>query len=763
MGKRAHPPSILAWLQRTSSQLASALRRLRPGPPAIALIATEVLAVLIVLAALLWPSGDGDQPAAVTQPSATVKATPYLTAAAPATQAETETPTPLDPARIFDNLPPPLVEERIPVSPFDSPRLDGGIYHLSIDGTELVRIANEVPVPGPYASFSRSTLSPDGRWLAFATETPIEGDSFVPASQVISLKDLAGTDPARAVAWFGRVTDLALSPDGRKLIAGGSVEPVYATTPGLNFHLLDLVERTVRALPQLDLAQGIRWSPTGEHIVFQKTVESSKSSLYIADGDGENVRELAPDAYGDAAWSPDGSAVAVTKCCDGAGIQLVKLDGQRRALEEARPHEGPFEPSTLVWSPDATRLAFHTLDSQGDGFFMAVADVQTGAVVIHGPGQNPVWQRDGSRLAFVRDGKIYLALPDARDQWAVISPEQPFVTSIAFSVNDSGILFNYQITPLRSLWRMSPSGEDQQFLAYGDSPVWSPDGSMIAFIGKVRVVTNDFGTGDLGQNEVWVMNADGSDPHKVGEYRWSASRLYGAAREGCARGLAWSADSTQVIFDGPSERSAAPADGSAPAVETGVGCGPGISPTGNGSITEPISGEPAIVYDAAGAEILRLPGRGTQWSPDGSLIAYWSGEATSQIDVVDYPSGASRITAPVAPMDDAFQPPQHTRRSSPELVWSPDSKRIAYEGSGGTYVLSVFDDQPSFDLGATGRPSWSPDGQSLAVIGGYESPPLHIFILAAQPYAPSGPRPLRITDGLTPSWSPDGSLILFTR
>jgi Tol biopolymer transport system component len=757
MGKRAHPPNILAWWQRASSPLAAALRRQRPGPPAIALIVAEALAALIVLAALVWSTGDGDQTAAVTQPSASVRATPYLTAAPPATPTETETPTPLDPARIFDNLPPPLVEERIPVSPFDSPRLDGGIYHLSIDGTELVRIANEVPVPGPYASFSRSTLSPDGRWLAFVPDTPPVSQA---TSQFIYLKDLASQDPARAVAGFYRVAELAISPDGQKLIVRGSTEEEY----GSDSHLLNLNERTVKALPQIGFAQKVRWSPTGEQIAFHKALET-ESFLYIADGQAENLKQLAPARDSVFVWSPDGSVLAVAQCCDSGddGIYLFHPDGEKRFLTNAVPDRDTPEPSELAWSPDGTRLAFHVRAPQGDGFFMAVADVQTGSVVIHGPGQSPVWQRDGSRLAFVLDGKLYLARPDARDQWAVINPEQPFITSIAFSVNDSGILFNYQITPLRSIWRMSPSGEDQQFLAYGDSPVWSPDGSLIAFIGKVRSVTNDFGTGEEGENDVWVMNADGSDPHKVGEYRWSASRLYGAAQEGCARGLAWSADGTQVIFDGPSERSAAPADGSASAVETVVGCGPGPTPTGNGSITEPASDlssdDPAIVHDATGAEILRLPGRGTQWSPEGGRIAYWTTDvgavSTSYlVHVVEYPSGRELARGGYAHWDEQL----------PELFWSPDGERIAYARginllNSEIFVLNVDDPESSYQLSPGSDPTWSPDALRIAFSFADSTDGPGVYVTEAV----YGARKERITDGLTPSWSPDGSLILFTR
>src|SRR6266540_2259844 len=216
MGNRLHLPSALAWLQRASS----AVRRLRPGPPAIALFAAEALAVLVVLALLVKPfAGDSREPAAVVQPSASPAARPSDTPpAGPLAEANEAARPVFDPAAVFGNLPPPIVEETFEVSPFDSPRLDGGIYRLNPDGTQLVRIATEIRAPRLVEHQGDSALSPDGRWLAFVSVIPAPLYIALPAQVVVYMKDLASHEPARAVANLGSVSDLIVSPDGRKLM-----------------------------------------------------------------------------------------------------------------------------------------------------------------------------------------------------------------------------------------------------------------------------------------------------------------------------------------------------------------------------------------------------------------------------------------------------------------------------------------------------------------------------------------------------------------
>jgi len=743
MGKRGRPPHLRPWWQRACSPLASALRRLRPGPPAIALIVAEMLA-LGLLAVLLWPTGDASQTASVAQPSATLAARPsYTPPPVPIAEAiEPERPV-VDPAAVFGNLPPPMVEETFDVSPFDSPRLDGGIYHLSPDGIRLVRIKSEIRAPRTFEDEAESAVTPDGRWLAFTSVVPAPPYTTLPSKVVLYIKDLASHEPAQAVANFARVTELIVSPDGQKLIAGGLNSLDQAERVGEHRFLLDIARQTVRELPQLDAAGTFSWSPTGEQILFQQSdPQSGKSALFLADGDGENVRRLLDDVSGDAAWSPDGSQIAVADCCRHEGAHLVRLDGTTTSLRNVRPLDDPLVPSQFSWSPDGSRIAFHSREYSSDVLTVDAVDVNTGEITDLGPGEDPVWSHDGSRIAYLRDGKLYLALPDGREAWPVISPMQSFIRSVAWSASDSGFVFSYKTSPMHAIWKTTLGGDSEQFLAYGDTPVWSPDGTMIAFVGKIRRAS-EYGDRVVSDSEVWVITSDGSRPHKLGSYR-----SYGNSDE-CARPVSWSADSSQLFFGPWSRQLVAPADGSAPPREVGAGCGPGTSPAGNGAIKESASEHSTIVYDAEGAEVLRLPGDHAQWSPDGTRIAYWTSENNRQLHLVDYPSGATMAHSQSVYWEDI----------PPELSWSPNGKSVMYSRDGWAFVLNVDDPAADFNFSIGGGPAWSPDGSLIAFA--YDDADLGpgIYVTASDNHG----RRSRIADGTGPVWSPNGAQIAFTR
>src|SRR5213083_1177807 len=123
MGDHPRLPSILKpW------PLASVLRRLVRLTPAKAALVAAGLAALGLLAVLLWPAGDADQPAAVAQPSAspTARPTPKATA--------TRQPTP----------PPKLPSSRsLTFQPNESGRYYRGIYERAPDG--LINLLVENP------------------------------------------------------------------------------------------------------------------------------------------------------------------------------------------------------------------------------------------------------------------------------------------------------------------------------------------------------------------------------------------------------------------------------------------------------------------------------------------------------------------------------------------------------------------------------------------------------------------------------------------
>ncbi|MGQ0670749.1 MAG: TolB family protein [Actinomycetota bacterium] len=118
-------------------------------------------------------------------------------------------------------------------------------------------------------------------------------------------------------------------------------------------------------------------------------------------------------------------------------------------------------------------------------------------------GVQPAWSPDGIKLAFVSNTAprgIYVANADGSDGHAVTTCKQP-----------------------RCDLHLEPT--------------WSPDGEWIAFIAQLRP------GGDQtrpGTSDVWVVNADGTDPHPVSECR----------RPDCSGDLlpSWSPDGRRIAF-----------------------------------------------------------------------------------------------------------------------------------------------------------------------------------------------------------------------
>lgn len=209
-------------------------------------------------------------------------------------------------------------------------------------------------------------------------------------------------------------------------------------------------------------------SPDGTTIVFQSRRESH-NSLYLMNRDGTNQRRISP-AGGwdqDPAWSPDGRQIAFTSYRNGnAEIYVMQADGSDARRLTITPTNATYD-SAPSWSPDGQTIAFHSNR--------------------HGGTQPSIY-------VMAADGTNLRRLTEGTDRYPVWSPTSQELAYISFAEATGG----------GSVYRIRSDGTQRTRVttnrAVYAEPVWSPDGTMLAFTAA----------GQHALNAIHVVKADGS-------------------------------------------------------------------------------------------------------------------------------------------------------------------------------------------------------------------------------------------------------------
>ncbi|HEX5014140.1 MAG TPA: hypothetical protein VFV72_08260 [Candidatus Limnocylindrales bacterium] len=277
----------------------------------------------------------------------------------------------------------------------------------------------------------------------------------------------------------------------------------------------------------------------------------------------------------------------------------------------------------------------------------------------------------------------------------------------------------------------------------GVDPVFSPDGTRIAFVG-----------GTIPDPSLFVVRSDGSGLEELGDpidrYRGGAPQL--------EQGISWTADASAIIYGtadrgfqlfdlDPAGRSRSISDADADALRSGTAGSPGMSP----------AGDRQLLYDDAGAIAVREtdgainqivgPSSGLRnvgaptWSPDGALVLFEASTAThdgGRVFVIrpdgtglrqlsteaSFAAGDGDIGAQWS-TDGSFIAAERTAFSN-----LPDSARRRGNAPVGFSELVIFDvasgeERPVVDTRMGTLHSWwgwSPDGQRLLVLAFPGSP-----------------------------------------
>jgi Tol biopolymer transport system component len=229
------------------------------------------------------------------------------------------------------------------------------------------------------------------------------------------------------------------------------------------------------------------WSPDGLRIVTSGQMREpdgywTTMGLQVFSPDGAGFEHLPIFGYiEDPAWSPDGSHIIFIRDRE---LRSTTPDGAPSTLVES----GAWSPA---WSPDGSQIAFIRPDEDpydDTDLYTMRADGGAPQKLLDLPGRvlSPSWSPDGSTIAFAY-----------RVREAVENPA-PGESSYTYS----GInIYTVPATGGEPV-QLTESGTDQD-------PVWSPDGSMIAFQSD-RLSVFPTSAPDL-----YLMNADGSNERRL--------------------------------------------------------------------------------------------------------------------------------------------------------------------------------------------------------------------------------------------------------
>ena len=260
------------------------------------------------------------------------------------------------------------------------------------------------------------------------------------------------------------------------------------------------------------------WSPDGTKIAFygypRGAVQGGANyDIYVMNADGSGVTNLTTTSADVASWfsqlnpkwSPDGTRIAY----DGDdGLYVMNVDGSG----QTRIASG----QDATWSPDGTRIAF-----AGQGGIFAVSPDGTGLVQLtSSPGfdESPAYSSDGSRIAYHHsqgdDRATYTMNVDGSNITQVADFQADTMGRPVWSPDGSVLAFDLYLT--NQTWDIYAVNSDGSGLAViaGDpnndevAPVWSPDGTRIAFHAS-DVLSRD--TDNTGTFDIYLMNPDGTD------------------------------------------------------------------------------------------------------------------------------------------------------------------------------------------------------------------------------------------------------------
>jgi len=532
------------------------------------------------------------------------------------------------------------------------------------------------------------------------------------------------TPPATAPIGGGTLPDLAISPDGRRIVYIADGEA------GQLLYVRRMDEVTVLPIPGTEGARNPLFSPDGDSVAFYSRGRLMRVSL----GGGTVVKLCDVPIFNGGHWGSVDTIVFAGDLGSGRGLYRVPANGgQPESLALPDPDKGE---DAYVWPwilPGGNEVLFTVL-LEGGSFQLAVVSIQTNKQKILLEGVRAPRYAPTGHLLYETGTRTLMAVPFDLATLEVSGDPIPILQEIRpydYSFSADGTLIYVPGgaravvgTPVlvdRDGGNVEPIVKD--LLEMPRFPSLSPDG------GRLVLTTGPDGDGDL-----WVYDLSGRPPYRL-------------TTEGHNTHAVWTPDGKRVAFassaDIYTERPWSlfwiPADGSTlhaepllPPSPNFPGSFPGSwSPDGrelvfvddnaNEIIVLPIEGEGSPNAEAQYRISDNVSTRVARLSPNGKLVAYVS-------------SVTGRQEIWVLPYSGTGAPIRISPNGGLEPIWSPDSRELFYLQGNKMMTVKIgadsefrferpevlfegnyyHDYNPSYDVG--------PDGRFLMIQRGDQEP-----------------------------------------
>lgn len=276
------------------------------------------------------------------------------------------------------------------------------------------------------------------------------------------------------------------------------------------------------------------WSPDGRWIAFLRQVGPERALLLLIPpivGSREKplgeIRDpsLAAWRHRSLAWSPDSQwVIAPSGGFPGLGLQAFSLESREKHQLTISP-ESQVSDRTPAFSPDGKTLVFARFSSSevSELYRLSLSrDLTPTGEPVRLTFENrrsfaPAWSFDGSRIVFVSGHQHHpnlyrLSFPGlARMELLPIGSRGAYLYDPTLS-SRGDLAYSERISDV-NIWELELSGPEKRASApapligstfLDHMPQFSPDGNKIAFV--------SYRSGDA---EIWVCNADGSNPFQL--------------------------------------------------------------------------------------------------------------------------------------------------------------------------------------------------------------------------------------------------------